>query len=553
MKDASSFNIFDAPLVGVNLIEASAGTGKTWNICGLYLRLLLERKLDVHQILVVTFTNAATAELRTRIRARLVDALLHLTDHAPENSDPFIATLIDTLLARRGNTREELCQGTETALLNFDDAAIFTIHSFCQRALADTAFASGQAFTQELIPDDSDIRMEIVHDFWRNQIANASLSSELASYLIEKNVSPAAFDALLKRQLAKPLATYQWPKNEMTDVDGRSLNAAYAKAQTEWKTARSEILKLLNQSLGILNNNSYKEKTIQTAAAGYDFLLEANNPLAGHTDNLKLDLLRSSIVTKRTKGKNQPPQHPFFDTAENLAIEREKLEAQLENARLAIIRQLLESAPETIRHRKRERRLLAYDDLLFNLHDALKSEQYPWLVELLRQRFPAALVDEFQDTDPLQYEIFETLYNGQDNTLYMVGDPKQAIYRFRNADLHSYLRAKQHARNSFTIGNNQRSTDALIHAVNQLFLANPQAFILPNLPFQHRRASAKASCRFCRSYIVQKLAPRFACGNCRNRKKAHLSRHDAMVRATQATANEIARLLSGRATRCHPD
>jgi len=547
MQKTASFHLLEAPLVGINLIEASAGTGKTWNICGLYLRLLLERKLEVNQILVVTFTIAATAELRTRIRNRLFDTLQHLSATPPSPPDPFIAELIQVLATRRNHTREELRQCTEKALMNFDEAAIFTIHGFCQRALSNTAFASGQAFSVDLIPDESDLRMEVVQDFWRKHVAHAAITPELAAYLIAQKDSPSTFDALLRRRLGKPLAEYRWlkndsPANEASATNFSGFQSAFEAAQKEWRSTRTDVVHLLNESLGSLNKNSYKEKSIRAAAAEYDYLLETYNPIAAMRDRSKLDLLRASILKKRTTGKNITPQHRFFELAETLLMEYENLETALEHARLRLLRQFLEEAPDTVRQRKRERRLASFDDLLFKLHNALTSDQYPWLGDLLRQRFPAALVDEFQDTDPLQYQIFETLYNGQDNTLYMVGDPKQAIYRFRNADLHSYLRAKERAKNAFTIGHNQRSTDGLIHAVNRLFQANSKAFILPGLTFTPAGIGEKRPATFVDQTITADLAP-LCVWQLPTATDGHLDRKDAMHRATQATANEIARLL----------
>ncbi len=148
MKTLLEFDVFNCDLDGINLIEASAGTGKTWNICGLYLRLLLERGLDVQKILVVTFTNAATAELRERIRARIVETLAWLRDGRPGGSpgDPFVGKLAAAVESRTGVARAQMARQLDAALQYFDEAAIFTIHGFCQRALADASFSAGLPF-----------------------------------------------------------------------------------------------------------------------------------------------------------------------------------------------------------------------------------------------------------------------------------------------------------------------------------------------------------------------------------------------------------------------
>jgi len=175
LQTPAPLDVFACPLTGVNLIEAAAGTGKTWTICGLYLRLLLERQLTVQQILVVTFTNAATAELRERIRARILDLLGFFNGTLGGATDPFIIRLSADLL-RRGLDTQHSVSRLELALSSFDEAAIFTIHGFCQRALADNPFAAGLPMRTELVESDRDMVLEAVHDFWRRHVAHESVT-----------------------------------------------------------------------------------------------------------------------------------------------------------------------------------------------------------------------------------------------------------------------------------------------------------------------------------------------------------------------------------------
>ena len=182
----SRFDLLTCPLDGISLIEASAGTGKTWNICGLYLRLLLERKLSVKEILVVTFTIAATAELRARVRTRIVEALSYAAGStARPAADPFIIALIETQAAQEGCTPAHLAGRLDLALQTFDEASIFTIHGFCQRALYDASFSAGLPFSLELVTDDGEMAMEAIYDFWRRRIADDRCPPELAAYLME--------------------------------------------------------------------------------------------------------------------------------------------------------------------------------------------------------------------------------------------------------------------------------------------------------------------------------------------------------------------------------
>ena len=160
--------MFEHPLEGITLIEASAGTGKTWNICGLVLRLLLEKPLELQQILVVTFTNAATAELRERIRSRIVETLEHLLGTGSSASgDGFVSGLLARQRSLPGHSDETAAARLRQALQTFDEASIFTIHGFCQRALADTPFSAALPMRMDLLTDDDALHHEVACDFWR--------------------------------------------------------------------------------------------------------------------------------------------------------------------------------------------------------------------------------------------------------------------------------------------------------------------------------------------------------------------------------------------------
>ncbi len=160
------------PLRGLALIEASAGTGKTYTITTLYLRLLLERGLEVDQILVVTFTEAATEELRDRIRKRVAQALQWLhADIATLRSED--STLADLLLGLPDVDAARAALAD--ALTRMDEAAIYTIHGFCLRTLQDNAFESGAAFDVEFITDETRLRATAIEDFWRTAVARGNL------------------------------------------------------------------------------------------------------------------------------------------------------------------------------------------------------------------------------------------------------------------------------------------------------------------------------------------------------------------------------------------
>src|SRR5512140_3529400 len=249
-------------------------------------------------------------------------------------------------------------------------------------------------------------------------------------------------------------------------------------------SAREDILACVVEALPRLHSGIYKVAALQQAAHDWDTLLAPANPLAASGKLEKLALLTAThLKSKLNKNKAPCKHHDFFEAADHLLAERAALDAQLSLARLRLIRRLVTEGPDQLRQAKRERRVVGFDDMLFNLHDRLTGAGGPALAQVLRQRFPAALIDEYQDTDPLQFSIFNTVYGDGEALLFLVGDPKQAIYSFRNADLHTYLQARRIAQAEYTLVHNQRSVKPMLDALNALFVGNPQAFMLEGLAY----------------------------------------------------------------------
>ncbi len=551
MNAPAEFDVFGCSLDGINLIEASAGTGKTWNICGLYLRLLLERGLEVQQILVVTFTNAATAELRERIRSRIVETLAYLRDGdaAAASGDPFVAELVQAVERNARLERLQLGCSLDQALQFFDEAAIFTIHGFCQRALADASFSAGLPFSLELVSDDREMAMEAVHDFWRRRVADAGCPQELARYLLQKKDSPDKYAELLLRSLAKPMAEPVWPAAldaPAGPIDTTALTAAYDAAGKLWVAQRDAIVELVKASIPALNKGSYKDAAIDRAATAWDAWFRESAPLAAIDADAKPELLSISVLTKRTNKNQATPSHAFFDAADALFAARKAVTEDLEFARLRLIRDLIDTVGPDLRQRKRARRVISFDDMLQNLHDALAGGEHPELAASLREKFPVALIDEFQDTDPLQFAIFDRIYRKGRLPAFLVGDPKQAIYSFRHADLHTYLRVRRSASVVCTLGANQRSTQGLIEALNGLFSTKPDAFMLPGLDYHPVTMGGKPRLPFTdattgegaeRADLQVWMLPQAADGD-------PIPKTEARARAARATAAEIARLVT---------
>ena len=544
MSPLDELDVFACPLEGINLIEASAGTGKTWNLCGLFLRLLLEKQLEVQQILVVTFTNAANAELRERIRARIAETLARLRG-AATGVDPFVPEMLRQL-SGRGLNEADMQRRLDQALKTFDEAAIFTIHGFCQRALADTPFSTHMPLRAELLQDDSELRDEVVHDFWRRRVASESLARSLAAHLVERGDSPQRLGDLLRRRLLKPLAQQHWPAGidapGHVDLDG--LQTRLHQTGRCWSAERESAMQALQRGLTQLNATVYKREVIEAGALEWDAWLADDDPLVllGRTESKAGHFGRTRLQEKTKKGCTTPT-HPFFDLAQDLLDERAAARRTLALQRLGLWRELLDEGVLALRSHKRQRRVIAFDDMLFNLHQRLHDDDGPALATRLRQRFPAALIDEFQDTDPLQFGTFQALYGDGRSPLFLLGDPKQAIYSFRNADLHTYLQARRQASAEYTLRANQRSSAGLLESLNALFGANSEAFMQAGLAFHPATFGAKP-----RPPFIDRSAPRAALQLWRlperDRDGQPLLLPAARQAAVDATAAEIARLLA---------
>ncbi len=549
MKPVHEFDACATPLTGWTLIEASAGTGKTWNISGLYLRLLLEKKLEVREILVVTFTRAATDELRERIRNRIEKALALLEGREGTVKDPFVKTLTDKLIAK-GHDPEELALTLRLAFRTFDQASIFTIHSFCQHALALSAFSAGQAFSVRTETDDSELVLEAVHDFWRRHLAGSGLSAAFSAWLEKRKITPEKLVTLFRRHQKKPLATVKWPDTEENGNQTQSvpLEKAFSEAAQCWASEKETVTALLNDAAanGCLNKGRYKLRAIDSASHAFDRFFATGDPLALIDNTDKTELMTVSKITDGTRKGKQVPCHVFFDLAEQLIVRCRETETGLEAAYYGLLKRFLRETTASLKEKKHERRVLAFTDMLINLYDALNDPGMPWLAEALRQQFPAALIDEFQDTDPLQYTLFSQIYRNPESTVFLVGDPKQAIYSFRNADLHTYFTAREKIAACYTLLENYRSTTALIDGCNSLFSLNRKSFIHSGLDFLPVRAGQHDLPPLNDTTGLAKQAGEKAIciWTLPDRSRGLLERAEAKTRSVGVMADEIARLIT---------
>ena len=460
------------PLQGVFAIEASAGTGKTFTLATLLARLVLERGFGVAQILTVTFTEAATQELRARVRQRLVlaadVATGDTTDASPEAA--LMRQLIDAHLARGGESRDALRRRLRRAADDIDMAAIFTIHGFCARVLREHALESGQGFDPpELLASDAELRTAIAADLWRAHAVDTDAVDDLHALwpqgpaALARDLSPLVREEVL---LPPPPAALPDP--------GPMLHAA-AQAFAEAARAHGDGFRdaLLQATEGkVLHGGSYKAEWIRDLfgqLARWCTRAEAGSRF----HHAKLENLQRETLLKRTSkgGAGHTPDSPLCDAVEAYAqalAEADRMQA----ARLAArLHRLRDDARRRLARHKQQARVLTFDDQIDRVAAALAGPHGDALVERLRAQYRIALVDEFQDTDPRQWAIFERVFGAgsPEPALFLIGDPKQAIYGFRGGDVETYLAARATAAMAPPLAQNFRSRPSVLRGIEALY------------------------------------------------------------------------------------
>jgi exodeoxyribonuclease V beta subunit len=479
----AGYQLFDplkTPLEGANLIEASAGTGKTYTITGLYLRLLLEKNLAVHQILVVTFTEAATEELKDRIRSRIREAVEAFS--TGKSKDCFLDTLV-----RQHASSDKALPALVEALRTFDEAAIFTIHGFCRRMLHENAFESGSLFDTELVTDPSAMIHESVDDFWRRHLYTAS--PLFVNYALDNHFSPGMILSLLKRKMSQPFLRVI-PEEEAPDTDPqeKKFKEAFSRVREKWTAVKDEVQHILTSYEGF-NKSQYKPSKVELWVKELEDLFTYGENAPGLFPEFKR-FSRSEVENKKNlKQGFAPPEHPFFDLCEDLYRASQDLELVFGRRLLGLKVRVFKEVGEALSSRKTEKNVQTFDDLLLKLQSALEGRGGRDLAIAIRRKYRAALIDEFQDTDPVQYTIFQSIFGRGGSILFLVGDPKQSIYGFRGADIFAYMEAVETVDSRYTLLENWRSEPGLIKSINALFGNVEPAFVYEKIPFEPAKAA----------------------------------------------------------------
>jgi exodeoxyribonuclease V beta subunit len=488
MTPASAFSLKSTPLdSGVTLLEASAGTGKTFTIAGIVTRLVALDDLPINEILVVTFTEAATRELRERIRKRLVRVAKELRDSAI--TDPVTEALKDS-----GVETDVLLRRLELALASFDEASISTIHGFCQRILRDHAFEGDAPFEAEIVTDAADLFLDLAHEFWHHQLRPAS--TLLAAIVEQKKLQPENLAALLLRLSRHPSLTVLPSEAKHFDQASGLVEHAYGAVLTSWKREGSRLCATIasHKSIGKSKAKGFSEDRLDTfrnaldrAACGGVVTEATITAIDAFTEQS----IEAQRLSSKAALKDPFPHDEFFELCSRFFAAKQDWIASFRESWLTFARAELPKV-------KAARRVMTFDDMLTLTHRALNSPQGHSLVAAVRKQFRAALIDEFQDTDPLQYEIFRQVFSSAPHRLMLIGDPKQSIYGFRGADLFTYLKARQDAECAsppriHTLENNYRSSTALVAAVNDIFSARHDCFLQHGMTFTPANADGKVA------------------------------------------------------------
>ncbi|WP_118842800.1 exodeoxyribonuclease V subunit beta [Haemophilus haemolyticus] len=501
MAETIPLNPITLPLNQISLIEASAGTGKTYTIGSLYLRLLLKagennfsRPLNVEEILVVTFTEMATEELKKKIRERITDAIDKLTtfsetqDKSAFKNDEFLTALCHDLDIFEAIHRLKLAEQ------NMDLAAIYTIHGFCRRMLMQYAFHSGIHFNLELIKDQSDLLVRFANEFWREHFY--PLPFEMADFIANELGSPDYVLSLLESDLGKnlivDLENQQALSISITEFLHQYLGEYFKDIKALkrfWLESADKISELITEEL----NKDYAKgepKSLSRRSYNTSRLAKwidqvnawANDPRDYVLNETLMSYFTQSALGKKGEEGASPFIAPIFAELE----ERASALMSPDLLRRVILYHYRQGLQQKLLDYKLNHQEKSFDDLLRLFCEALQGPQGNELAEMIRFQYPFAMIDEFQDTDSQQYAIFSKIYrdNPEKNTGFiMIGDPKQAIYRFRGADIFTYLKASDEAQSRFELTKNYRSEKNLVDGVNALFDFPQSPFIYQNINF----------------------------------------------------------------------
>ncbi|MEG0994018.1 MAG: UvrD-helicase domain-containing protein, partial [Bacteroidales bacterium] len=467
---AQKFDVKNITLTGANLIEASAGTGKTYSIAILMLRLLLEEQMPLKRILMVTFTNKAVAELQIRIRLFIRLAYQVITRGSCK--DGLITSVVNKAIEKQGEPK--VAELLSTALGELDQMQVFTIHGFCQNTIRQYAFETDQAFEQEVIADTADIVAEAFVQY-RREVLNGIKSQEVFDY-IHSQLNYGIMPEMAKKVMAgkRFVEGEKFLKSEKV-VDANAYEQDIEKLLDEQEAWAGKINELIARDFQAI------------AATKIDKRSKLYKSIANGVDNF------TQVYLSECNGESKYLSN-YSDFRELAEATERYIEAKNDICAKYIYyyNQFIDYAGEKVEAYKRRTGQLTYDDLIGYIRKA--AETNPTFREKMALKYEAVFIDEFQDTDANQYTIFHELYAKSGKTVFYIGDPKQSIYGWRQADLNVYKKAKMEVGEKvFSMNSNFRATAELIAATNVLLgdKIAPDLFMDEHISYQEVNAGNK--------------------------------------------------------------
>lgn len=445
------FDVTKVQLQGSNLIEASAGTGKTYSIAILALRLLVEKDISIQQLLMVTFTKAAVAELEQRIR--LFIRYGYQVALQQEVKDEKINYIVKQEIKKSGV--KLVLDRLKKAVLSLDETSALTIHSFCQQTLTQFAFETGQAFGQEPLEDKTAVLADEVNAFWRKYVSvipvvllrrlrSADLSRENITTILNAHLGHKRYPSY------NAVTTYKLGTDDCSQFIAEIGELSKVLAD-KWQDLESNVETNRQDLENRASGNGYAKKVLAlTEIEDFQNFIKIINDKSGsaYIQKLYRDILAALGEINQLESELRAIAIRCNDVLYCLAIQ----EISVKFAQQKAINNLMD-----------------FDDMITNLHTAITSTNNSQLLKELQHQYQAVFIDEFQDTDKLQYEIFNTAF-GETTILFYIGDPKQSIYSFRSADIFTYLEAGKNVNQRYQMEINFRSTPAYIAAMNHFFL-----------------------------------------------------------------------------------
>ncbi len=504
---------------GVSIIEASAGTGKTYTLCRIALRLMLEEGISIDRILAVTFTEAATIEMKSRIR----DLLQQCHDEIRLNriQEPILIELLE----KADTSEQELLQKLRLNLELFDEASIYTIHGFCKQALEQTALESSSPMQADIDNVEETLVEQLRSEFIRIRIIEAS---HTLSALYQKDNQIEDLLKTIGRETSRhPYARIEPNSTEQTWVD---LDRALQDIVSEWESF-AIYMEAVEPSLAKNRKfgNAWRSGIFETAARQIEADQFANSQSLEALSFATLENFLKAFL--KAKAPQCEPEwirlvDSFWESARN--------------AKFTLANQYRNWLSDGLATAKQRNNTLSFNDLLHKLKASLMGPHGKALVRILRSRYDAALIDEFQDTDPVQYYILDTLFNDSDKYLFFIGDPKQAIYRFRGADIFAYIDVANSAKAHHTsLDTNYRSRPNLVGGLNAFFSSAREGFIFEEIGFDPVKSGNLES-----SQGLENEGLRFYAF--KENEKHRLSINEKSDALSSLTASKIAQLINSK-------